>query len=206
MSAVPIESARPLRLDLLRWKRRSKLIAVFRRLLPITIALVILSLAGQVVYNSIVSTQGVMKDRTDPIRMINPRFQGREGDGRGFIVAASAATRDDHDLKRVTLENPVVTMGVDTPQPTRVTARSGVYVEGESIVRLSGDVQVDDGTGYHFATELASLNTKLNTVEANAPLVGTGPMGEIHAQSYGVYDDGGRIIFRGGVRARIKGD
>jgi lipopolysaccharide export system protein LptC len=197
---------RPERPDLRRWKRRSRMIAVFRRLLPLTIAGVIVALAGQVVFSTIAAARGAVKDRTDPIRMINPRFQGREGDGRSFVISAASATRDDKDLRRVTLEKPVITLGVDTPKPTHVTALSGLYIEGEPVIRLTGDVQVDDASGYHFSTELANLDTVKNLVEANSPLAGTGPIGEVKSDSYGVYEDGDRIIFRGRVRARINRD
>lgn len=203
MSAAATEFGRPSRPDLRRWKRRSKLIAVFRRLLPTAIGVIILLLAGQVLWSSIAASQADTEDKPAPIRMTNPRFQGREGNGRSFVVAAQQATRDDRDLRRVSLDKAVITLGVDTPKPTRVTADKALYVEGDPVVRMSGNVQIDDASGYHFATEQANLNTRTNTVEANAPLVGTGPIGEIQSQSYGVYDEGDRIIFRGGVRARI---
>jgi lipopolysaccharide export system protein LptC len=182
------------------------MIAVFRRLLPAAIGLVIVALAGQVVINSVIAARSEVKDRSDPIRMTNPRFLGREGDGRSFIISAATATRDDRDLRRVTLDKPVVTLGVDTPKPTHVTANSGVYVEGEPMILLNGNVQVDDGSGYHFSTEVANLDTAKNTVEADSPLNGTGPIGNVLSESYGVYDDGDRIIFRGRVRAKINRD
>ncbi len=204
MSAVSMD--RPQRPDLLRWKRRSRMIAVFRRLLPTLIAIIILSLAAQVVWNSVIASKTDTEDKPAPIRMTNPRFQGREGDGRSFVISAATATRDDKDLRRVTLDQAVVTLGVDTPKPTRVTAKTGVYVEGEPIVRLNGDVQVDDGSGYHFTTEVANLNTRTNVVEANSPIKGVGPVGEVQSDTYGVYDEGDRVIFRGRVRAKIKRD
>lgn len=204
MSAVTLD--RPMRPDLRRWKRRSRMIAMFRRLLPTAIGLVIVGLAGQVVWNSVIAAEGKLKDQSAPIRMINPRFQGREGNGRPFIISADTATRDDNDLRRVMLDKAVVTLGVDTPKPTRVTANTGVYIEGDPIVRLNGNVQVDDGTGYHFTTEIANLDTRMNTVEANAPITGTGPIGEVQSDAYQVYDQGDRIIFRGRVRAKINRD
>ena len=73
-------------------------------------------------------------------------------------------------------------------------------------MRLQGDVQVDDGSGYHFSTERANLDTRTNIVEANSPITGTGPVGEVQADTYGVYDEGDRVIFRGRVRARINRD
>jgi len=204
MSAVSLD--RPQRLDLLRWKRRSRMIAVFRRLLPALIAIIILSLAAQVVWNSVIASRADTEDKPAPIRMTNPRFQGREGDGRSFVISAATATRDDHDLRRVTLDQAVVTLGVDTPKPTRVTANTGVYVEGEPIVKLNGNVQVDDGSGYHFTTERANLNTRTNVVDADSAITGVGPAGEVQSDSYAVYDQGDRVIFRGRVRAKLKRD
>jgi lipopolysaccharide export system protein LptC len=168
--------------------------------------LIILLLAGQVLWSSIAASQADTADKPAPIRMTNPRFQGREGNGSSFVVSAQQATRDDRDLRRVTLEKAVIQLGVDTGKPTRVTADSALYVEGDPIVRLNGNVQIDDASGYHFTTERANLNTRTNAVEADSPLVGAGPIGEVQSQSYGVYDEDDRIIFRGGVRAKINQD
>ena len=90
-----------------------------------------------------------------------------------------------------------------------MTANSGVYVEGEPDAaaerRRAGSTTA---SGYHFATEVAILDTTTGeSVEARRP---SGRrrvrLAKFTSQSYGVYDKGDRIIFRGGVRAKINRD
>jgi lipopolysaccharide export system protein LptC len=138
--------------------------------------------------------------------MLNPRFFGRDEQGRSFMIAAREASRDDRDLKRVSLVRPQVSLGLDTPTPSRVSANSGIYSEGDRVLRLTGSVRIEDGAGYRFATEQAVVDTRAGVITGDTDMVGDGPVGEVTSRSYSVFDKGDRVIFKGGVRARIKRD
>ncbi len=198
--------AAPPRRDLRRWKRRSRLISVLRLVLPGAIALILLGLAAQVVWNSLAAGKGEVREQTAPIRMINPRFLGRDDQGRSFMIAAREARRDDKDLTRIVLDHPNVALGPETATPSRVSAASGVYTETDRILRLSGSVRIEDGDGYRFASDGAVVNTKAGTVVGAGSMVGDGPSGQMTSESYEVHDRGDRMIFKGGVRAVIKRD
>jgi lipopolysaccharide export system protein LptC len=202
--AAPVAS-QPRR-DMLRWKRRSRMIGVLRKVLPAAVILLMLSLAGQVAWTSLHSKGGGARETPVAIRMSNPRFFGRDDQGRSFMIGARAATRDDRDLKRLTLSEPTVALGLETPNPSRVSAKSGVYTEGDRILHLDGQVRIEDGSGYRFATEHALVDTKAGTVTGETDMLGEGPVGQIASHSYSVYDKGARVIFKGGVKARIDGD
>ena len=51
------------------------------------------------------------------IRMIGPHFIGRDDQGRAFNLAARVAVRDDADMQRVCLGQPVMVMDVDSAAP-----------------------------------------------------------------------------------------
>jgi lipopolysaccharide export system protein LptA len=87
--------------------------------------------------------------------MITPRFYGQSSDGRPFIITARSAVRDENDLKRVFLDAPTLTLGVGSPAPTRSTADRGVYREDTLKLQLYGNVRMDDGAGYRFASDEA---------------------------------------------------
>ena len=194
------------RADMIRWKRRSRLIAVLRKVLPTCIALLVFALAGQVLWSSLASKKSQARETPVAIRMLNPRFFGRDEQGRSFMISAREATRDDRDLKRVTLDQPMVSLGLDTPAPSRVSAMNGLYTEDDRILRLDGQVRIEDGAGYRFATEKAVVDTRAGVVTGDTPMVGDGPVGQVTSRSYAVYDKGDRIVFKGGVHARIKRD
>ena len=189
-----------------RWKRRSRTIAVLRKVLPAAIALLILGMASQVIWNSLAAKEGEAREQSAPIRMINPRFQGRDEQGRSFMIAAREARRDDKDLTKIVLDHPNVALAPETATPSRVSAASGVYTESDRILRLNGAVRIEDGDGYRFASDGAIVDTKAGTVVGAGSMIGDGPSGQMTADSYEVQDRGDRMIFKGGVRAVIKRD
>ena len=199
-------SAAAPRTHLQRWKRRSRTIAVLRKVLPAAIALLILGMASQVIWNSLAAKEGEAREQSAPIRMINPRFQGRDEQGRSFMIAAREARRDDKDLTKIVLDHPNVALAPETATPSRVSAASGVYTESDRILRLNGAVRIEDGDGYRFASDGAIVDTKAGTVVGAGSMVGDGPSGQMTADSYEVQERGDRMIFKGGVRAVIKRD
>ncbi len=189
-----------------RWKRRSRTIAMLRKVLPAAIVLLILGMASQVIWNSLAAKKGEAREQSAPIRMINPRFQGRDEQGRSFMIAAREARRDDKDLTKIVLDHPNVALAPETATPSRVSAASGVYTESDRILRLDGAVRIEDGDGYRFASDGAIVDTKAGTVVGAGSMIGDGPSGQMTADSYEVQDRGDRMIFKGGVRAVIKRD
>ena len=101
------------------------------------------------------------------------------------------------------MNRPSVTLDTEGTNPTHVQASDGVYREGQRAMDLNGDVLVTDGAGNTFATPRAVIDTKAGTVSGDQGVKGQGPLGQIAASSYGVYDSGKRIVFRGRVHAVI---
>jgi lipopolysaccharide export system protein LptC len=183
-----------------RWRRRSRLIKQMRVLLPTLIAAIFLGLVGKVVHHS-VTAQSREAVAEGPIRLSNPRFVGRDAQGRGFTVTADAAVRDEHDFQRVFLVRPVLVIETGDA-PTRLTSQSGVFHEGTGKLQLKGGVRLaSPKTAFDTAATL--YDTKSGDLIGSGPIQGSGSLGEINARSYGVYEEGGRLIFKGGVRARI---
>jgi lipopolysaccharide export system protein LptC len=64
-------------------------------------------------------------------------------------------------------------------------------------------VNISNGRGYRFSAPQAVIDTQKGQVTGDQGVQGQGPLGRIAASSYGVYDGGRRMVFKGGVRARI---
>jgi lipopolysaccharide export system protein LptC len=191
------------RRDLRRWRRRSRRVRLARVVLPVAMLAILASVGGQVIWRSVTAGDRRPSENQAQIRMITPRFYGQSSDGRPFVLTARSAVRDEADLKRVFLDAPTLTLGVGSPAPTRSTADRGIYREDTLKLQLFGNVRLDDGAGYRFASNEAMVDTRTGNITGETALQGEGPTGQVQSNAYSVYDKGDRIIFRGGVKTRI---
>jgi lipopolysaccharide export system protein LptC len=185
-----------------RWKRRSRLIRALRIILPALILLTMAGLATSIVYNTIAGQPTAPASSDEPIRLVNPRFVGRDEKGRAFMLTAVSATRDPHDYQRVILDKPALVLDEEGPDPLRITGGAGVYHEGNRKLEVSGGVHLS-GAKAAFETATSLFDTKTGELVGSGPIQGSGSLGEITAKSYGVYDKGARMVFKGGVHTRL---
>lgn len=206
LSADPAgEDADRRRAALVQWKRRSRLIHVLRRALPAAMIVITLALVAAVAVTAFLAGRPEPDAPGQGVRLVNPRFYGRDDRGQAFVLAAREAVRDPRREQVITLTAPDVRLNSEGARATRVRAARGVYREDQNVLRLEGDVRLDDQTGgYSFRTEEAVIDTRTNVVRGAKPLTGTGPTGAIAADSYAIYDQGARTRFSGRVRARLE--
>lgn len=185
------------------WRRRSRLVHRFRRALPIAMGLVLFGLLVAVVAAALIG-RGTDRDAdTTTIRMVNPRFLGRDDQNQAFILSAREATRIAGAGDRIRLIDPVIVLNRETPTPTRVTARAGVFNETSEVLHLQRQVVMDGPSG-RFTTEDALIDTNARSIVGSALIQGVGPTGRIAADAYALYDGGARVTFTGNVRARLE--
>ena len=187
--------------EMRRWKKRSERVAQARKLLPAAIVLILLVMAGFVVFRTLMPGQLLSAKPGTP--MVNPRFKGRDKDDQPFLIGAVQALRDENDQNRIVLSQPFVTMG-----PMRLTAKTGVYRPDQATLALEGDVVFDDGRN-HLTTQHAMFDAKLGEASGSpvAPGEGVemkGPMGTARADGFHVYDRGERIELSGNVRGQMQ--
>ena len=138
------------------------------------------------------------------VRLVNPRFYGRDEKGQAYVISAKEAVRDPKQGNEVSLTAPEVSLNSEGELTTKVRSDTGTYRESDKTLRLHGKVRLEDGRGYRFDTEEALVDTETNVVRGGKPLQGVGPAGAISADSYTIYDQGARTRFSGRVRARIE--
>lgn len=197
-AAIPVGG----RQDFRRWKRRSRLIRRLRVLLPLTIGAILAAMAGFVIHTTIVGVTAAPSNPDAPIRLVNPRFVGRDDKGRAFVLTAQSATRDENDYQRVLLDQPALILDAEGENPVKVVAKAGVYREDRRVLNLDGGVKMTGGD-LNFDTASSIFNTATGELEGQGQISGAGSLGEITAKSYGVYDKGDRLVFKGGVRGRL---
>ena len=188
--------------DFERWRRRSRMIRRLRVILPSLIGLILATMAGFILHTTFLGRDAAPREADAPIQLVNPRFVGKDDKGRAFVLTAATAVRDENDYQRVLLDKPALILDAEGINPTRVTAKSGVYREDRRVLNLDGGVTMS-GQDTTFDTLSSIFNTATGELEGQGEISGSSSLGEITAKSYGVYDKGERLVFKGGVRGRI---
>lgn len=203
-AAFPAEALSDRGAEITRWRRRSRLIRTLRFLLPALMLIIVGLLAAQVVWKSMSEQPTAQREARTAIRLLNARFVGRVEDGRGFLLGAKQAIRSEDDYQSVSLVDPMLTVGQGEGS-SRVMAKIGNFNERDKMLRLRGDVRIDEGQGFRFMSQEAIIDTRTGKVVGQSAVQGDGPLGQLNAKSYSVEDKGDRLVFRGGVKARIEG-
>jgi lipopolysaccharide export system protein LptC len=204
-SPTPDQVSRPDRFAgaVAKMRRRSRLIHFLRKALPATILALLLVLSGWVVVRSVLTFLSDLGHAATVIHMTNPRFYGQDDHGRNFVVAAREAQRSLRVSADIKLIGPDLKLAGNGDRSMEVRARQGLYEDATKRVSLQGDVHVVSGDGTTFDTQLALIDMKTGTVMANSPVKGSGPLGQITASSYAIYDRGARAVFTGQVHAHL---
>ncbi len=188
------------RADFERWRRRSRAIRTLRVVLPSLIALIFVSLIGSVAISTFRAQPRQTASQDEPIRLINFRAIGRDNKGRGFVLTADSAVRDPKDYGKVYLEKPALVLDERGPDEMRIRGSTGVFRDGK--LQLTDGVRLSDSDNA-FQTAASMFDTETGELSGSGPIQGSGALGEVQAKSYGVYDKGERLVFKGGVRMKM---
>jgi lipopolysaccharide export system protein LptC len=191
--------------NMARRRRRIVWVRFLRRTLPVTAAMLMAGVVGQVVWRAVsvvVAPEAQASGTT--VRMDNPSFSGQSRDGSRYLLTARSGLRDAADAARILLDAPTVTISHGGQPATRTRSKSGVFREDDRTLQLKGDVRVDDGSGFKFAFKDAVIDTTTGKVSGQG-VQGQGPAGQVSSDQYTVYDKGERMVFKGGVHGRIDG-
>lgn len=190
------------RRQLLRARRRSQVVRSLRSIIPGLIFALMAAALFLLVRGAQDGRLSSPSSLTDA-RILNPRFSGRDSDGRGYTLSAQAAVREGKDGQTIRLDTPRLTRGDRTDDLITVTAPEGEYSEAEKVLVLRGGVVAEGSSGYRFETLTARAEVDSGTVSGNHPISGIGPMGSMRANSYIIREDGAYITLRGQVRSRL---
>lgn len=143
------------------------------------------------------------------VRMINPRFTGRDENLTPYTVTADIAIRRREnsdgvtELQRPRLDYDFISAG---DQLSQVLAETGSYDPTNRILDLNTEVNLQTDTGYTFLSQHARVHLRDQRVSGEQPVIGTGPNGSIRSDRYEILEGGNRVIFEGNVRAQILQD
>ena len=131
--------------------------------------------------------------------MLNPRFTGRDGNGDLYVITADTAERRRSDADLIDLMNPRLVDAFNS----EIMAPVGLFDRTNETLDLYEDVLLIDPKGYIFNSTHAQVLTRTGRVIGLEPLDGTGPLGDIQADSYQLDNDSGIVSFKGRVQHTI---
>jgi lipopolysaccharide export system protein LptC len=189
-----------------KWRRRSRLIHFLRRALPAAIVAILVLLVGWIGVRGILVRFADLHAAGGLIHMTNAHFYGRDGDQKPYVLGANEASRDDYDQHRIWLTAPILALEAGEDKERHISADHGVYRDDTRILLLHGHVSLRDPSGDNLLTEQAIVDTAHGSIIGQGQVNGAGPTGTISAQTFAVYDQGQRVVFRGEVHSVIKRD
>ena len=208
ISPIPVDLAalaKRRRERLEQWRRRSRLIHFMRKALPAAIVAVLVLLAGWTLARSIMARIGDLTGKLGgAIHMTKAQFSGRDDQDRAYVIDVKEASRDDFDPNRFFLVDPRMVFDAENVRDSHISADQGVYRKDTRILSLRGHVSLRDPSGDDFATDQAIVDTARGVIAGQGRVTGTGPTGAITAESFTVYDQGQRVVFRGNVHSVVK--
>lgn len=143
-------------------------------------------------------------DPTESVRMGNPRYSGRTGDGLPFYLIADTAVRRRDDLDVVLLANPILEFVRDVGvEQSKVIAKSGTYNDKDKVLELETDVKLDTDDGNRCNTTHARVFNVEKRVEGDEPISCIGSFGTVTGNSYTIEDNYGKFIFKDGMTANL---
>ena len=189
--------------NLEQWRRHSRQVRLLRRVLPALIVLLVLMLGGWAGVSAwMLRNSGLGHTANMAIRMVNPKFIGRDQGGRPFQLSAGLAVRDANTPQQIYLQAPVAVLGATPADQTEASSGRGVYREDTRILVMDDNVHLRNSQN-DFTSAHAVVNTLTNQVDGQSHIDGVGSFGKIAADGYSVQNNGAHVYFNGHVKAHI---
>lgn len=145
-------------------------------------------------------------DGSEEPTMVNPRYTGVDSDQQPFSVTADLARNLVLDTTRVELEMPKADITLGDGTWLAVTAETGVFGRTESLLDLSGSVNMFHDQGYEMTTDAVRIDLESRTAESTTSVVGQGPIGELRSEGFRMNNRDRVIHFTGKASLRLYPD
>lgn len=165
--------------------RHTRRVRFLRVLLPITALGLVASifLFPRSILLTDFGLSGLSIDPSDGLRLSNPHFAGTTDDGRRYRVRADWALPDAPDPEVIELGPVEGELERDAERVLTLRAQAGAYRPGVNRLRLEGAVTAESGDGYRLDVLSADVDFAAQTLRAEGPVRGEGPLGLIEAGS-----------------------
>ncbi|MCC6864181.1 MAG: LPS export ABC transporter periplasmic protein LptC [Rhodobacteraceae bacterium] len=151
------------------------------------------------------SSQVDVESRLREPRLTNPTYAGTTTDGSAITIQATEArSAQKTGAPSTTMD---VTASITTLAGARTDLRSdkALFNDEKNVLHLTGNVQIADTKGYRLSTETLDANLSRTEYASPGPVKGTGPIGQITANSMALIsnpnaDGSYLLVFNGRVK------
>ncbi len=135
--------------------------------------------------------------------MLDARYRGIDERGRPYSVTAERARQGSGD--RVDLTEPKGDMRLENGGWLFVEARAGVFLQKANQVDLARQVMLYRDDGMTMRTESLVLDLKSGAAAGVEPVQVEGPLGQLEARGFVLFEKGAVIQFTGPARMVVNG-
>jgi|GEM_PF-546858 len=140
----------------------------------------------------------------ETVKMVNPIYKGRTGDGLPYRITANEAVRLVGNPDEVNLASPVLNFFRDEGAGNSVVlSATGAYNSKSQVLELRTDVNLKTDDGYNCATAHARVFVKGKRIEGDEAIACTGDFGRANGHAYEINDSYTEFIFKGGITAKL---
>lgn len=189
------------RLTLGQARRRSDVVALLRLAFISGAAISIGLLMGYIVAQGALSAagSGEVGYQGEAVRMLNPRFSGRDAAGDPYQIEAESALRRREAGEVIDLAAPKLR----NAEMSEVVSASGVLDRREGVLRLMENVTLTRTDGSVFRAESAVYDLSRKRVAGEAPIEGETDFGQIRADRFELRGPEREVVLSGDVWTRI---
>ncbi len=145
-----------------------------------------------------------INDPTESVKMVEPRYSGRTGDGLPFYLVADTAVRRRADRDTVLLDAPVLQFIRDTGvDASTVISKTGSYNDMSKVLELESDVNLETDDGNICDTTHARIFNVEKRIEGDKAITCVGEFGTVKGKRYAIEDSYETFIFKGGMTADL---
>jgi lipopolysaccharide export system protein LptC len=144
-------------------------------------------------------------ENPDQISATESTVTGKDNENQPYTVKAKRGWQDDKVLTLVHLEGVAAAFRRKTGEAYTLTSDSGLYDTNVKSLDLAGNVVIVQDGRFTARMEKAHVVVADKRLESTSPVTVDMPAGRIEANGLQITNDGARILFLNGVKARFGG-
>ncbi|WP_338663253.1 LPS export ABC transporter periplasmic protein LptC [Pararoseomonas sp. SCSIO 73927] len=154
--------------------------------------------------NARLSFRRMSRATPESVRVVDPRYQGVDEQGRPFNVTAFTAIQQG-STNVVDLEAPRGDQMGSGGSWMLVESRTGRFDRDANILDMKGDVTIWQDDGTLIETQEARVDVKGGNAEGDRPIAAQGSFGTVTGDGFRLRDRGAVVVFTGRARAVLEG-
>ena len=152
-----------------------------------------------------VTTDAAANAPPEEVVVSNAHFTGFDKERQPYTVTARTARQDESDMTKVHLEEVGAEMNRKAGSTIAIRSNRALYDSKAKSIDLEGDVEITGLSGLTAKMEKARVGLESRALRSEVPVTVVNEEATIAANGLEIADDGKRILFFNGVKAKFRG-